>query len=246
MVSATPEPVAFVGWEVSPEGIWGKGGISSPDKVFAGFVSGDERVVAALIAHLDDVRLDRPGDEISDNRLSEIIQGADPRRIIALVDEGQRPFLKRGLSAIAESAGELGAELYLYDLSAASYLVNPYPSDEGYWKKPHGASTLRRALGRSSLANLVDAAATKTPVVKGVLPNKVGFAHLADWCKSEDIDTVIIPVEFTRPSLIERLQGLSLEALVDHSVGVTIIVEDPLRGPWIVPAVQNAVDRVPA
>ncbi|MEO8457765.1 MAG: DICT sensory domain-containing protein [Chloroflexota bacterium] len=248
LVSTTPKPIAFVGWEVSAEEIWGKGGISAPSKAFAGFVSGDERVVGAIVAHLNDVRLGRSRDESPpDDSLLAIIKDAHPRRIVALVDEGQRPFLKRALSQIAEAAGETGAELYLYDLAAASYLVHPVPHQGERWKRPYAASALRLGLGRAELANLIDAASTKVPVVKGILPEKVGLSHLAEWCLTEDIDTVVVPAEFTRPSLIERLQGLSLEALVNHSVGVTIIVEDPLRGPWVVPAIEQTIgERVPA
>ena len=234
LISLAPEPIAFVGWEVSADEIWGEGGISTPDKTFAGFVSGDMRVVEAMIGHLEDVRLDRK--ESSDDRLKDAIAEVNPRRIIALVDEGQRSYLARTLPEVAEAAGEAGAELFLYDLSAASYLVSPYPDEDERWMKPKKASALRRALGRSNLANLVDAAATKAGTVWGILPEKVGFAHLAQWCKREHIDTVVIPVEFSRPSLLERLQGLTLQSLADHSVGVTIVVDDPVRGAWVVPA----------
>ena len=234
LISLAPEPIAFVGWEVSADETWGEGGISAPDKTFAGFVSGDLRVVEAMIGHLEDVRLDR--EESSDDRLKDAIAEVNPRRIIALVDEGQRSYLARTLPEVAAAAGEAGAELFLYDLSAASYLVSPYPDEDERWKTPKMAPALRRAYGRSNLANLVDAAGTKASSVRGILPEKVGFAHLAEWCKREDIDTVVIPVEFSRPSLLDRLQGLSLQSLADNSVGITIVVDDPVRGAWVVPA----------
>lgn len=246
LVTTAPRPIAFVGWEVSPDEIWGRGGISSSGKTFTGFVSDDERAVAAILAHFEGVRLGRASDESSDGQIADLIRDSRPRRIMALADEGERPFLTRALPEISEAGGEIGADIYLYDLSAASYLVSPYPDDDDRWKKPQTSQALRRALGRSALADEVEAASAGNAKVKGILPYKVGFGHLLEWCAREAIDTVVVPVEFTQPSLIERLQGISLQTLTEQKSNVTIIVDDPVRGPWMVPVAQPVRDEARA
>ena len=57
LVSESPTPIAFVGWETSKE-LFGQGKLSNPEKMFEGFVSSDERVIKSLISHLDSVRLE--------------------------------------------------------------------------------------------------------------------------------------------------------------------------------------------
>ena len=56
LVSSHPAPIAFVGWETSPEKMFGVGGITAPGKHFRGFITNDCRVVHAIIAHLESVR----------------------------------------------------------------------------------------------------------------------------------------------------------------------------------------------
>jgi hypothetical protein len=243
LVTPTPNPIAFVGWEVSPDELWGRGGISSAGKAFAGFVSDDARAVAVIVDHLEDVRLGRDSSKSPDGQIADLISDLRPRRIVALTDEGGRPFLKRALPKIAEAGGQTGADIYLYDLSAASYLVSPYPDDDDRWHKPQTSQALRRALGRPALADEVEAASSGGAKVKGILPYKIGFGHLLEWCAKEAIDTVVVPVEFTQPSLIERLQGISLQTLTEQKSNVTIIVDDPVRGPWMVPAAQPVRDE---
>lgn len=52
LVIDRPEPLVFVGYEVSEPDIFGVGGISDERKRFAGFVTEDQRVVYALTDHL--------------------------------------------------------------------------------------------------------------------------------------------------------------------------------------------------
>ena len=55
LVTRKPEPVALVGYETSPEAVRGRGDAGGPAKSWEGFVSGDERLVDAVIAHLETV-----------------------------------------------------------------------------------------------------------------------------------------------------------------------------------------------
>ncbi|MEO6351080.1 MAG: DICT sensory domain-containing protein [Candidatus Limnocylindrales bacterium] len=55
LVTTNPEPIAFVSWEVSDPAMFGKGGISNPEKQFVGFVTDEPRVIESLINHLGGV-----------------------------------------------------------------------------------------------------------------------------------------------------------------------------------------------
>ncbi|MCE7883329.1 MAG: hypothetical protein DYH08_05590 [Actinobacteria bacterium ATB1] len=52
MIIDRPEPLVFVGYEVSEPELFGIGGISDVRKRFAGFVTEDQRVVDVLADHL--------------------------------------------------------------------------------------------------------------------------------------------------------------------------------------------------
>lgn len=56
LVTQKPEPVAFVGFETSPSYLHAAGPAASPGKTWEGFVSSDQRLVDALVEHLEKVR----------------------------------------------------------------------------------------------------------------------------------------------------------------------------------------------
>jgi hypothetical protein len=53
LVTREPEPVAFVGFEISPEAVRGQGDATGPAKSWEGFVSSDDRLADLIIAHLE-------------------------------------------------------------------------------------------------------------------------------------------------------------------------------------------------
>ncbi|QBI21011.1 hypothetical protein ER308_16465 [Egibacter rhizosphaerae] len=53
LLTSSPEPVAFVGFETSPEPLQSTGRAGDPGKTWEGFVSGDKRLVDAIIEHLE-------------------------------------------------------------------------------------------------------------------------------------------------------------------------------------------------
>ena len=59
----------------------------------------------------------------------------------------RRNFLKRALQRLAESGLGGAREVFLYDLSAESYLVSPYPDDE---PQLHGRAEVSMASERRS------------------------------------------------------------------------------------------------
>ncbi len=238
LATMSPAPIAFVGWEVSPDELWGRGGATTVGKEFAGFVSDDARVVQAIIRHLEAVRAGEPSGADLPASLSLIIKKLRPKRLLRLVDDGKRPQLSRSSEEVEKACKAQGSELYLYDLAAASYLVDPYPSYEKRWRRPLDAKTLR-GLGRGYLADQVEGSQEAGVRTEAILPSEVGFAHLAHWCSELDVDLVVLPFEYTRPSLIARLQGLTLEALRSN-VDSSIVVDDPEAGSWLVSTPDSA------
>jgi hypothetical protein len=52
LVAEEPEPIAFVGFETSDPDRFGRVEVTDPSRSFTGFVSGDQRLVRAIAAHL--------------------------------------------------------------------------------------------------------------------------------------------------------------------------------------------------
>lgn len=206
--------------------LWGKGGITSPGKQFAGFVSDDQGVIDAIIKYLDGVRSDHS--YLPASNVTEAIGAARPKLTMVIADDGHRPSLRRAFNAALSGAfGE--SKILLFDLSAASYLVNPYPNNADEWRKPHTAQRLRKALGRSYLADMIDELAIKGIGAQAVLPEHVGFKHLGELSDALNVDLLVIPEEFTNPSLIDRLRGNSLNAL--GRLRARVIVEGEVSSP---------------
>jgi hypothetical protein len=128
-----PEPVAMAGWETTP-GPHGLGATSDPGRSFAGFTTGDPRVVEAMIAHLDALD-DAPAVPIStpaiDPRddlpalLSGELHPARAAELRELLDEDDR--LRRDLAEVAWVVGLLRdtARHELPDVSELPPLVLP-------------------------------------------------------------------------------------------------------------------------
>lgn len=237
LVTQAPAPIAFVGWEVSPDDLWGQFGVATPGKQFAGFVSDDERVVAAIVRHLDEVRIRRrPDESASKSSLTAVLNRLAPERVLSLADDGRRRYLQRGLRDVVEACRTSDATLYLYDLSAASYLVNPYPDGDARWRRPLDGRTLSN-LGRDYLAGYIQCLEELDISVRGILPDDGGFGRLGVWCEAERIDAVVLPVEFVRPSLLNRLAGYTLDSL-RAKTKAAIVVDDPDNGAWLVASAE--------
>jgi hypothetical protein len=242
LVSTAPVPIAFVGWETSADHRFGLGGVSEPEKSFEGFVTADPRIISALVEYLD---LVREGANSRDEQMSNsacqlppelliepeddsvpVMMGRDHsslrldvpvRRILAVTDlQGCAEY-----NALRGWATELAianaSELALYEISAASYLVSPYPEDDRkQWQRvlnwrellPLGRAPLARQLARIQ-ARGVDAGA--------ILPSTHGFKHLAHWAEEVDADLILLPTSLVRPGLLARLRGYSLDALLEHT-----------------------------
>jgi hypothetical protein len=55
LVTEQPEPIAFVGFETSEPDRFGLVEVTDPSRSFTGFVTGDRRLVRAIVEHLDSI-----------------------------------------------------------------------------------------------------------------------------------------------------------------------------------------------
>ena len=251
LVSSNPVPIAFVGWETSPQDRFGEGGLTGEGKSFEGFVTSDPRVITALIEYLDHVfaGANQPGDEVDDpvcklpdslcmeveddsvpvmmgRDHSSLVLDIPVRRILAITDlHGSAEFY--GLRGWAtELAIANASQLVLYEMSAASYLVSPYPEEHRkQWQRILSWRDLL-PLGRAPLARQLARIQARGVEAGAILPTTHGFRHLAEWASREDIDLILLPVSLVRPGLLARLRGYSLDSLLEHTDRRVLVVTD--------------------
>ena len=215
LISTHPTPIAFVGWETSPEKIFGVGSISCPGKQFRGFITNDCRVVHDVIAHLESVRARAARHSLAEGTV---------RRVMAVTSLDDSPEYSVVRSCAAGMAGADGGEVVLFEITAASYLVSPYPEENRrQWIRTLGEPELRR-LGRSPVARQMEIIKARGVGAQAILPTSHGFKHLAEWAEREDADLIMIPVSLVNPGLFERLRGYSLKTLLEHTTRPVLVV----------------------
>ena len=218
LVSSAPAPIAFIGWETSPETLFGKGGLTAPGKQFKGFVTNDVRVVHAVITHLESVR--------AGNSRSQVAQAApEVKRIMAVTRMDDAPEYAAVRSRASSIAATNEGGVVLFEISAASYLVSPYPEENRrQWVRTLREPELRR-LGRSPLAKQLCAVRSMGADAEAILPTNHGFKHMAEWAERENVDMIMIPSSATNPGLFDRMRGYSLNSLLEHTDRPVMIVE---------------------
>ena len=230
LVSSHPSPIAFVGWETSPDKMFGVGEISAPGKQFRGFITNDCRVVHAIIAHLESVRAKatRSGEH----------EGV-AKRVMAVTTLDDSPEFAVVRSCASTMASAVGGEVVLFEISAASYLVSPYPEENRrQWIRTLGEPELRR-LGRSPVAKQMEVIRSRGARAQAILPTSHGFKHLAEWAEREDADLILIPVSLVNPGLFEQLRGYSLKSLLEHTTRPVLVVY-PDGSTWRANAYDNS------
>ena len=218
LVTVSPMPILFIGWETSSPDMFGRGRISSAGKEFQGFVSTDRRIVDAAIALLERVRRRHgPTSEMSVDQLADELE-FPVRRMMMVTDDGRQAELGIMRREIAKFASKKCASILLYDLSAASYLVSPYPSEIYQKEWNRGLTTIELAIaGRAYLAKQLDDMKDLVKESGAILPTGHGFGHLAEWAERENIDLIVIPDWFVKPGLINRIKGYTLKVLQENT-----------------------------
>ena len=125
LVSSAPAPIAFIGWETSPETLFGKGGLTAPGKQFKGFVTNDVRVVHAVITHLESVSCREL--QVS-SRSSSARSKADHGRY----PNGRRSRIRRGpLAGVLHRGNQRGRRGVVRDLPPPHTWSAPIPRKTG-------------------------------------------------------------------------------------------------------------------
>ena len=127
-------------------------------------------------------------------------------------------------SCAAGLAAADGGEVVLFEITAAPYLVSPYPEENRrQWVRALGEPDLRR-LGWSQMARQMEVIKSRGAGAQTILPTSGGFRHLAEWAEREDADLILIPVSLVNPGLFERLRGYSLKTLLEHTKRPVLVV----------------------
>ena len=145
-------------------------------------------------------------------------------RVLAVTNLDDSPEYAVVRSCAAGLAAAEGGEVVLFELSAASYLVSPYPEENRrQWIRTLREPELRR-LGRSPVARQMELIRSRGAGAQAILPTAHGFKHLAEWAEREDADLILIPVSLVNPGLFERLRGYSLKTLLEHTTRPVLVV----------------------
>ena len=224
LVSPQPSPIVFIGWDTSPENLFGKGGLTSPSKQFKGFITNDGRVLKSVITHLESIQA-----KIADPHIQE--PRVKTKRIMAVTRMEDDPEFAAVRSKAATMAADNEGGVVLFEITAASYLVSPYPEENRQqWIRTLREPELRR-LGRSPLAKQLCAIRSKGADAEAILPTNHGFKHMAEWAKREDVDMIMLPASLVSPGLFDRLRGYNLRTLLDHTP-LPVRVVEPDGSSW--------------
>ena len=154
------------------------------------------------------------------------------RSILVVTDDGRNPSYRPTRAAATGLAARTGAELILYDRSAESRFVDPYPS--GPWTAdtdgPNGDrlldATELEPLGRGYLVGQIAEAAIAGVGARAWLPTRPGARGIREAAIRFHPDVVVLPSEADRPSLIDRARGLTLSRL-HASLPVPVLTVGP-------------------
>ena len=212
LVTESPEPIAFVGFETSPPDRIGEGGATDPSRTWAGFVTDDRRLVEAIAQYLRGVS-GREGPPTLDGQ--EVTRST---MLLVATDDGVDPAYTTCRRAGLEMAQREGAAVVLYDRSSESYLIDPY--EYGTWTSqnhgPAGETILNPnelvRLGRRYLADQVAEGRALGLEVGAWLARGTGPAAMAAACERLHVERAILPDKMARPSLRDRVMGRTLAA----------------------------------
>jgi hypothetical protein len=168
------------------------------------------------------------------------------KRMMMVTDDGKQPEQKVMRRDIAEFASKKCSSVVLYDISAASYLVSPYPS-EVYEKEWNRALTTKELtmVGRRYLAEQLDDLKDLGKEGGAILPTSHGFGHLAEWAERENVDLIVIPDSLVKPGLIGRIKGYTLKILQENTdLPVLIYGKSGLAqlSPRVTPAATTSIN----
>lgn len=222
LVVREAEPLAFVSFELSSEERFGRGGVSDPDRRFVGFVSEDPGIVEAVHAALGPLLGHNP--RIDDAVLRA---AANARLVLAFTDDGSEAAYAGTRAGATEIAARANARVLLYDRSAESYLVDPYPYPDIIDAEKALDGKRAEALGRSYLKDQIDEAASSGLEATAWLPTHPGPRGVAECLSRFAVDLIVLPEEIADPSLLDRVRGNTLSKYAAAAdVPIVLAAED--------------------
>ena len=225
LISSSPTPIAFVGWETSAEEKFAVGGLSSPGKMFRGFSTDDTRVVRAMIDYLESVSSKKIAIHKSKEDLKSKLK-TPIKKIMTITNVNDTDFLKSLRARSADIASSNKSDLLFFEISAASYLISPYPEENRKsWLRVLDENELIK-FGRANIAKQIKDAKNSGVKVEAILPTTHGFRHFAEWADKEKVDVIIIPYHYVAPGVLDRLRGYSLKSLLDHTDKQVVVMEE--------------------
>ncbi|MCV0402337.1 MAG: hypothetical protein K5924_01370 [Chloroflexi bacterium] len=152
--------------------------------------------------------------------------------VVITTDDGRDPAYAAMRGAALAWARDRGASVVLYDRSAESYFIDPYPSGSWTADVEGGPDRTRLAtadelemLGRHYLAEQLREAAMADVEIGAWLPPRPGPAAMAEAVSTFGADAVVLPSSLSNPSLLDRVRGNSIERF-RSSLSVEVLVGD--------------------
>jgi hypothetical protein len=127
--------------------------------------------------------------------------------ILVATDDGGDSAYHVSLTTAIEVAREVPADLLLYDRSAESLLLDPYPYPESMDDSRTLNPQCLRSLGRHYMAKQVEACIQEGVSASGWLPRAIGAKEMARCAEMFGVDAVILPAGLDSPSLLDRIRG---------------------------------------
>ena len=245
LVSRSPEPVAFVSWELGDPASFGMGGATTEGKRFVGFVSDDPEVVEILAKEIGGIPgIAQPASQTepqqpvlpTDTHALEIvaevegtnapISGAPAGAVVVPIGRGDTRHALKLAIAIAKAEAR---SLVLVDRSGEGLFSSPYAAvradDELRPKRDElfNASIARRE-GRSETASAITAAELLGVTAGGWFPTSSGIDGLKEALRQFAGSLLVVPSSAQKPGIGERIRGMTMESL--GRLGVPLIVAD--------------------
>ena len=243
LVTDAPERVGFVSWEIGQESVFGQGGAATPGKAFVGFITDDPLVVNELTRVIetwarptpareerssptDPSRLDARSQALVDSIEARRVgaTGATPGSVVLVTRADDDDAATTMAVAIARSEQR---RLVVVDRSAESIFGTPYSDlrgDDDFRPRPDRLFDAAVAVreGRARTARTITAATSLGVSAGGWFPTRAGSDGVAEAVRRFDGSIIVLPDSVRRPSVAERIRGMTLETL--ERIGVPVVV----------------------
>ncbi len=237
LVTDSPEPLAFVSYELGDATMFGVGGAASPGKRFVGFVSDDADVIDLLIRTLLPIGAPPPPEEqpLPSASAMELVEASEALRDVPASGAGDGAVVVavgRGadrlafITALAIARRE-DRDLVIVDRSAEG-LTSPYHDmrgDDAYRPSPDRLFDIfvARREGRGALITYLEASEAAGVAAGGWFPTASGAAGMAEAGRRFRGAVVVLPSDVNRPSFAERLRGMASDR-IGPVIGLPFVV----------------------